>query len=77
MWARITVADSGAGIPAEQLTHVFVPFCSTKPTGKGTGLGLATCHGIVTTHGGLIRAESNDMGGVSFVVELLLAKARK
>lgn len=71
---RISIADSGIGIPEENLTQVFVPFFSTKPTGKGTGLGLSTCHGIVTAHGGLIRAENNEMGGASFIVELPLAK---
>ncbi len=71
---RISIADSGIGIPEERLTQVFVPFFSTKPTGKGTGLGLATCHGIVTAHGGSIRAENNDMGGATFIVELPLAK---
>ena len=74
---RISVADSGVGIPEEHLSKVFVPFFSTKPVGKGTGLGLATCHGIVTAHGGRIRAENNDMGGATFVVELpLLGKAK-
>ncbi len=72
--ARITVADSGGGIPEENLTQVFVPFFSTKSIGKGTGLGLATCHGIVTAHGGSIRAENNDMGGATFIVELPLVK---
>ncbi len=54
-----------------------VPFFSTKPIGKGTGLGLATCHGIVTAHGGLIRAGNNDMGGATSVVELPLAGKTK
>ena len=74
---RISIADSGLGIPEEHLNKVFVPFFSTKPIGKGTGLGLATCHGIITAHGGQIRVENNDMGGATFVVELpLLAKAK-
>ncbi len=53
---------------------MFIPFFSTKAVGKGTGLGLATCHGIVTAHDGLIRAENNEMGGATFIVELPLAK---
>ncbi len=74
---RISIADSGPGIPEEHLNKVFVPFFSTKSIGKGTGLGLATCHGIITAHGGQIRVENNDMGGATFVVELpLLAKAK-
>ncbi len=71
---RISIADSGGGIRQENLGRVFTPFFSTKPVGKGTGLGLATCHGIVTAHGGQIRAENNDMGGATFIVELPLAK---
>ncbi len=71
---RISIADSGVGIPEEQLTQVFVPFFSTKAAGDGTGLGLSTCYGIVTAHGGLISAENNDMGGATFIVELPLAK---
>ncbi len=74
---RISIADSGVGIPEENLPRLFVPFFSTKPTGKGTGLGLATCHGIVTAHGGQIKAENNDMGGATFVVELPLSKSRQ
>ena len=74
---RISIADSGSGIPEQHLEKVFLPFFSTKSIGKGTGLGLATCHGIVTAHRGLIRAENNDMGGATFIVELpLLGKAK-
>ena len=76
-WTRISIADSGGGVSEEHLAQLFVPFFSTKPTGKGTGLGLAICHGIATAHGGLIRAENNDIGGATFVVELPLAKSRQ
>ncbi len=75
-WARISVADSGSGVPEEHLTQVFFPFFTTKRMGEGTGLGLSTCHGIVTAHRGLIHAENNDMGGATFVVELPLAGNR-
>lgn len=74
---RISVEDSGIGIPEEHLSQVFVPFFSTKSVGKGTGLGLATCHGIVTAHGGLIHARNNDSGGTTFTVELALARPVK
>lgn len=72
-WARISVADSGGGVPEGNLGQVFFPFFTTKRMGEGTGLGLSTCHGIVTAHGGLIRAENNDIGGATFVIELPLA----
>ncbi len=54
----LTVVDSGMGIPPENLDKIFSPFFTTKPLGQGTGLGLAICHGIVASHGGEIRVES-------------------
>ena len=69
-WARISVTDTGAGIPEENLSQVFIPFFSTKALGRGTGLGLSTCYGIATAHKGTIRAENNHGAGATFVVEL-------
>jgi PAS domain S-box-containing protein len=54
----LTVADSGVGIAPENLSKIFSPFFTTKPVGQGTGLGLAICHGIVQSHGGEIKVES-------------------
>ena len=54
----LTVADDGAGIPPEHLDKIFSPFFTTKPVGQGTGLGLAICHGIVASHGGEIRVDT-------------------
>ena len=48
----ITVGDTGVGIEPELLPHVFEPFFTTKDVGRGTGLGLPTCFGIVAQHGG-------------------------
>jgi PAS domain S-box-containing protein len=76
-WVTISVADNGPGIPLENLQQIFYPFFTTKPTGKGTGLGLSTCYGIVTAHKGLIRAEQNETGGATFIIELPLARPRK
>lgn len=51
-------SDNGAGVSAEHIAVVLQPFFTTKPPGKGTGLGLALCHGIVERHGGTLRLES-------------------
>ena len=64
-----TVRDSGPGIPASEVDHVFNPFYTTKSVGKGTGLGLSVSDGIVREHGGSIRVESSGVGA-SFVVDL-------
>jgi len=54
-----SVRDTGVGIPEENMRRVFTPFFTTKPMGKGTGLGLAVVYGIVKMHRGDIRVESN------------------
>ena len=66
----IKIADTGAGITPENLKQVFDPFFTTKPAGKGTGLGLAVCYGIVTAHHGRIEIEPNQTHGTIFVVTL-------
>ena len=71
-WIKVSNADNGTGIPQENLSQVFLPLFTTKKVGEGTGLGLSTCYGIITAHGGLIRAENNEMGGATFTVELPL-----
>ncbi len=54
----VEIEDTGPGIPAEDLERVFDPFFTTKPLGRGSGLGLSLCHGIVTGMGGQIRLDS-------------------
>jgi signal transduction histidine kinase len=66
----VRIADSGTGIEEKNLKKIFDPFFSTKPTGEGTGLGLAVCYGIVTAHNGKIEVESNGDGGTSFLITL-------
>lgn len=68
----VTVADAGAGITETDSRQVFDPFFTTKPPGKGTGLGLAVCYGIVTAHGGRIDVDSSSGSGSSFRVSLPL-----
>jgi C4-dicarboxylate-specific signal transduction histidine kinase len=67
---EVVVRDTGPGIAAEHLPLVFDPFFTTKAPGQGTGLGLAVCHGIVTSFGGRIRAANDPRGGAAFTLEL-------
>jgi two-component system, NtrC family, sensor kinase len=70
--AIVQVKDTGRGIPAEHLARIFEPFFTTKQTGSGTGLGLSVAMGIVTDHGGTIKAESTLGVGTVFTVRLPL-----
>jgi len=70
--ARIVVWDTGCGIPAEYIEHLFTPFFTTKA--EGCGLGLSVVHGIVTEHGGEIDVNSVPGSGTSFTVTLPLAR---
>jgi PAS domain S-box-containing protein len=55
---QLTVRDTGTGMSDEVLSHLFEPFYTTKPSGQGTGMGLAICYGIVRQNSGIIWAES-------------------
>jgi len=66
----IAVADNGHGIPAELISRIFDPFVTTKPVGKGLGLGLSISYGIVQDFHGHIRAANRPAGGAEVVIEL-------
>lgn len=66
----LTVSDSGHGMTPETLERVFEPFFTTKSVGEGTGMGLAIVHGIVTSIGGAITAESEHHKGSTFRIYL-------
>jgi signal transduction histidine kinase len=67
---RVVIRDSGAGIEDVAKKQIFDPFFTTKPAGKGTGLGLAVCYGIMTAHGGSIEVNSKKNSGTEFIVRL-------
>jgi signal transduction histidine kinase len=70
LYAELTVRDTGPGIPAELLEHVFEPYFTTKTKERGTGLGLAIVAGIVQSHGGAISVRSEVRRGTTFQVLL-------
>ncbi len=74
---RISFADDGPGIIAENLGRIFDPFFTTKEAGSGTGLGLSICHGIVNEHGGQIYATSQLGKGTTIVIELPIKKSAR
>jgi signal transduction histidine kinase len=66
----IQIKDNGSGIDEKNIKRIFDPFFTTKPAGKGTGLGLAVCYGIITAHGGRIEAAANESNGTTFFIAL-------
>jgi signal transduction histidine kinase len=75
-YVRVTVKDSGHGIAPEVIDRIFEPFFTTKPAGRGTGLGLALVHSVVTEHHGFIEVESQLGRGTAFNVWMPARAAR-
>ncbi len=72
--ARLAVVDHGAGIPTDDLAHIFDRFWRADPSrvraSGGTGLGLSIVEAVVSAHGGRVSVEATPGGGATFVVEL-------
>lgn len=73
-YLKITVSDNGKGIHPDNVESIFEPYFTTKEQGRGTGLGLATVHGIVKGYGGEITVESEQGAGSVFSVYLPIVK---
>ncbi len=67
---RLTISDTGCGMSPATLDRIFEPYFTTKPSGEGTGMGLAMAHGIVKSHGGHIAVTSKEGQGTTFSVYL-------
>ena len=75
-YLRLTISDTGRGIPAEVIPRVFEPFFTTKPVGSGTGLGLAVVHGIITQHHGSIGIQTEMGHGTAIIIHLPKVSSR-
>jgi signal transduction histidine kinase len=67
---QVLIRDNGKGMSPAELAHIFEPFYTTKDPGKGTGLGLATCHRIIEQHAGEINVVSAPNEGTTFIIRL-------
>jgi signal transduction histidine kinase len=67
-WVKMSISDTGCGIPEENMDKIFTPFFTTKEDIKGVGLGLAVSHGIIERHGGRIETQSEVGKGSTFTI---------
>jgi signal transduction histidine kinase len=71
---RLEIEDTGSGIPPELLAHIFDPWVTTKPHGKGSGLGLSIARQVIASHGGTIRVDNRPGKGAMFTIDLPAAQ---
>ncbi len=76
-WVRISIGDTGYGIPQENMDKLFTPFFTTKEDVKGVGLGLAVSYGIIKRHGGRIEVKSEVGKGSTFTIVLPVFKGEE
>jgi two-component system cell cycle sensor histidine kinase/response regulator CckA len=74
---EVIFVDTGSGIAKEDLSKIFDPFFSTKPTGRGTGLGLSVSHGIIKNHGGSIKIDSELNRGTKVLIRLPIKQEKR
>jgi PAS domain S-box-containing protein len=77
LFAHLSIADNGCGIPKEQVGNLFDPFFTTKEVGKGTGLGLAMVFGAIKTHHGFVEVESSEGKGSTFHIYIPLLQTEE
>jgi signal transduction histidine kinase len=75
-WVRLTVEDSGSGVPSDIRARIFEPFFSTKRPDEGAGLGLTVCQRVVNELGGRLLVDDSELGGARFVAEFPAAPRR-
>ncbi len=73
---RISLADTGLGLPAGETERIFEPFFTTKPAGKGTGLGLAICREVIDKYHGTIKAADRPSGGAVITLSIPLSSCQ-
>jgi two-component system NtrC family sensor kinase len=70
---HLQVEDTGSGIPSDLVAHIFEPWVTTKPVGRGSGLGLSIARQVVVSHGGTIRVDNRRGRGAVFTIQLPVA----
>ena len=76
-YVRLSVQDTGTGIPQREIDKIFEPFFTTKPTGEGTGLGLSTVYSIAKSHRGFVDVKSREGQGTTFYVYVPATEAEE